>query len=53
MINSKILNETDLKNIKDDLFHKGYHIIHNFFGEDFIKDIKIKVTALNKKYGEK
>ena len=53
MINSKVLNEEDLKSMKDDLFHKGYHIIHNFFGEEFIKDIKIKVTALNKKYGEK
>ena len=39
MINSKILNETDLKNIKDDLFHKGYHIIYDFFGEEFIQDI--------------
>ena len=53
MIDSKILNETDLKSIKDDLFHKGYHIIYDFFGEEFIQDIKKKVITLNKKYGEK
>ena len=53
MINSKILNETDLNSMKDDLFNKGYHIINDFFDEAFIQDIKTKIITLNKKYGEK
>ena len=43
MIDSKILNETDLKSIKNDLFHKGYHIVYDFFGVEFIQDIKKKL----------
>ena len=49
MINSKVLNEANLKSMRDDIIHKGYHLIHDFFDEEFTRDIKRKVIELNKK----